>query len=95
MRNSEFARTFSAVLRKPYTPWRVYLPFGPPDGLLRLVLGEAASVITTGQRVLPKKALELGYVFKYPHLVDALRAVIEHVPAKSVEPEPVHAGAHH
>ena len=94
VRNSEFARTFSAVLRKPYTPWRAYLPFGPPDGLLRLVLGEAASVITTGQRVLPKKALELGYVFKYPHLVDALRAVIEHVPAKTHEPEPVHAGAH-
>ncbi len=95
VRNAEFARTFSGILRKPYTPWRVYLPFGPPDALLRLMVGEVASAITTGQRVLPRKALELGYVFKYPHLAEALRAVVEHVPAKT--PEPVHAGAgaHH
>ena len=32
VRNAEFAKTFSSVLRKPYTPWRVYLPVGPPDG---------------------------------------------------------------
>jgi NAD dependent epimerase/dehydratase family enzyme len=94
VRNAEFARTFSEVLRTPYTPWRRYVPFGPPDGLLRLLLGDVASVITTGQRVLPKKALALGYVFKYPHLVDALRAVIAHVPAKTPEPEPAHEHSH-
>ncbi len=88
VRNSEFARTFSGVLHKPYTPWRVYLPFGPPDGLLRLVLGEVASVITTGQRVVPAKALALGYVFKYPHLADALHAIVEERAA-----EPARAGA--
>ena len=77
VRNAEFARTFSGVLRTPYTPWRVYLPFGPPDGLLRLMVGEVASVITTGQRVVPAKALALGYRFKYPHLADALRAIVE------------------
>ena len=77
------------MLRTPYTPWRVYLPFGPPDAVLRLMVGEVASVITTGQRVLPTKALELGYVFKYPHLAEALRAVVEHEPPKP--PEPVHA----
>jgi uncharacterized protein (TIGR01777 family) len=92
VRNAEFARTFSDVLRTPYTPWRRYVPFGPPDALLRLMVGEVASVITTGQRVLPKKALELGYHFKYPHLADALRAVVEYVPAKPVHAE---AGAHH
>ena len=73
VRNAEFAKTFSAVLKKPFTPWRVYLPFGPPDGLLRLVLGEVATIVTTGQKVLPTKPLELGYVFKYPDLADALR----------------------
>ena len=31
VRNSEFAKTFSSVLKKPYTPWRFYLPVGPPD----------------------------------------------------------------
>ena len=60
VRNAEFARTFSSVLKKPYTPWRFYLPFGPPDGLLRLALGEVATVITTGQRVLPDEAAGAG-----------------------------------
>ncbi len=95
VRNAEFARTFSGILRTPYTPWRVYLPFGPPDGLLRLMLGEVAGAITTGQRVLPRKALELGYVFKYSHLADALRAIVEHVPVKVEEPVHAGAGAHH
>jgi uncharacterized protein (TIGR01777 family) len=95
VRNAEFARTLSSVLYKPYAPWRVYVPFGPPDGLLRLVLGEVASVITTGQRVVPAKALALGYVFKYPHLADALHAIVEESAPKP--PEPVHAaaGSHH
>jgi uncharacterized protein (TIGR01777 family) len=95
-RNADFAKTFSSVLRKPYTPWRVYLPVGPPDALLRAMVGEVASVITTGQRVVPAKALALGYVFKYAHLVDALRAVMENSAPKPAE-EPAHAAgaAHH
>jgi uncharacterized protein (TIGR01777 family) len=95
VRNADFARSFSSVLRTRFTPWRVYLPFGPPDALLRLMVGEVASAITKGQRVLPAKALALGYVFKYPHLVDALRAIVEHGPAPSHEPVHATAGAHH
>ena len=82
VRNADFARTFSEVLRTRYTPWRVYLPVGPPDALLRLLVGEVAGVITTGQRVVPAKAIALGYKFKYPHLADALRAIVEHKPPK-------------
>ena len=98
MRNAEFARTFSSVLKKPYTPWRIYVPFGPPDGLLRLALGEVATAVTTGQRVLPAKALELRYHFKYPLLADALRAVFTPPPAPprpAAEPRHANAGAHH
>jgi uncharacterized protein len=98
VRNADFARTFSSVLRTPYTPWRVYLPIGPPDALLRLMVGEVASVITTGQRVLPKKALELGYRFQFPHLAEALRDVVEYVAPKApAAAAPVHAaaGKHH
>jgi len=93
VRNSEFAKTFSSVLKKPYTPWRVYLPFGPPDGLLRVALGEVATIVTTGQRVLPAKPLELGYKFKYPDLADALRAVFTPTPAPPA-PRPAAAHAH-
>jgi hypothetical protein len=86
------------VLKKPYTPWRVYVPFGPPDGLLRVVLGEVATAITTGQRVLPTKPLELGYRFKYPHIADALQAVCTPAPPPpppASHSRAAHAGAHH
>ncbi|WP_337174373.1 TIGR01777 family oxidoreductase [Paludisphaera sp.] len=74
-RNADFSRALSRVLWKPYAPWRVFLPFGPPDFLLRLTLGEVADVIAKGQRVLPRRALELGYRFRHPDLAGALEAV--------------------
>ncbi len=98
VRNSEFAKTFSSVLKKPYTPWRFYLPVGPPDGMLRLVLGEVATIITTGQKVLPAKPLALGYQFKYPQLAEALRAIFTAAPAPprpAAHARPAGAGAHH
>ena len=98
VRNSEFAQTFSSVLKKPYTPWRFYLPFGPPDGILRVVLGEVATVVTTGQKVVPAKPLALGYQFKYPQIAEALRAVFTAAPARprpAAPPRPASAGAHH
>jgi uncharacterized protein len=98
VRNSEFAKTFSSVLKKPYTPWRFYLPLGPPDGMLRLALGEVATIVTTGQKVLPEKPLALGYYFKYPQISEALRAIFTEVPAPprpAAHPKPAGAGAHH
>jgi uncharacterized protein (TIGR01777 family) len=98
VRNAEFSKTFSEVLRTRLTPWRVFVPMGPPDQALKLVLGEVATVVTTGQRVLPAKALALGYRFKYSQLGEALRAIFTRVepPAKpAVHPVPAGAGAHH
>jgi uncharacterized protein (TIGR01777 family) len=68
-RNVDFSRKLAKVL------WRPFLPFGPPDGLLKLILGDVAEVVTTGQRVLPARALELGYRFRHPGLEGALRSV--------------------
>jgi uncharacterized protein len=105
VRNAEFARTLSSALRKRHTPWRFYVPFGPPDALLKFALGEVADIITTGQRVLPAKALELGYSFKFAHLADALRAILAAAPKQPEQVEHHHshgaaaahrgAGAHH
>jgi len=99
LRNAEFSRTLSSVLRKPYTPWRVYLPFGPPDAMIRLMLGEVAGVVTAGQKVLPKKAQALGYQFKYPDLAGALRDVFTPRPQQPLPPLKEHvaaaAGPHH
>jgi uncharacterized protein len=35
-----------------------------------------ASVVTTGQRVLPRRALELGYAFRFPEIDGALRDLL-------------------
>ncbi len=47
-----------------------------PKFMLRLMLGQVASLVTTGQRVLPRRALGLGYVFKFPDIDAALRDVL-------------------
>lgn len=44
-----------------------------PSFMARLLFGEMAEdLLLKGQRVLPKRLLEQGYVFKYPHLIEAL-----------------------
>jgi NAD dependent epimerase/dehydratase family enzyme len=45
-----------------------------PAVALRLALGEMAEMLLTGQRVLPRAALALGYRFRHPSLESALRA---------------------
>jgi uncharacterized protein (TIGR01777 family) len=68
--NREFARTLGRVLHRP--------SFMPTPGFaLRVTVGQAAQVICTGQRVLPRRALQLGYVFRFPDLEQALRDVLQ------------------
>jgi len=45
-----------------------------PALALRLGLGELSSMLLAGQKAVPKKALESGYVFKQPDIDAALRA---------------------
>jgi len=63
--NKDFAKALGQALQRPSFVWT-------PRLALRVVLGEAAEVVTTGQRVVPKKALALGYTFRYPTLDSAL-----------------------
>ncbi len=99
--NADFSLELSKALRtfKPLfgaLPWPRYLPIGPPDFVLALVLGEVSNVITTGQRVYPKKALSLGYQFKYPELPQALEAIFKRTKssiAATKQQEPELAGA--
>ncbi len=48
-----------------------------PGIALNILLGELGTLMTTGQRVIPKKAMAGGYVFRYPTLESALRAVLK------------------
>jgi uncharacterized protein (TIGR01777 family) len=88
-RNVDFSRTLAKVLHRPF------LPFGPPDVVLEVALGEMARFVTKGQKVLPRKALELGYRFLYPDLLEALTAAFldsdQESSTKTTEP-PVSAG---
>jgi hypothetical protein len=67
--NAEFTRELGQALRRPAL-------LSVPKVALRLVLGEMSQVITASQRVLPSVAESTGYVFKYPDLVPALKAVL-------------------
>jgi uncharacterized protein (TIGR01777 family) len=68
-RNRDFSRALGRALRRPSL-----LP--APAAALRLMYGEMAEIVTSGARVLPAKALVLGYEFIHPQLDAALRAVL-------------------
>lgn len=69
VRMKEFSQTLGRVLHRPAI-------FPVPAFLLKILLGEMADMLLTGQRVLPKKALQGGYVFRYPELEQALKEIL-------------------
>ncbi len=68
-RNRDFSKALGHALHRP-----ALLPV--PGVALRLMYGEMAQVVTEGARVLPAKALVLGYEFRHPQLDEALRAAL-------------------
>jgi uncharacterized protein len=69
VRNRDLALAIGRVLRRPSA-----LPV--PELGLKLLFGELSAVIATGQRVLPKKAVDLGFRFRYPEIEPALRDLL-------------------
>jgi hypothetical protein len=67
--NREFSRLLGRALHRPAL-------LGIPAFALRALYGEMSEIITTGARVMPAKALVLGYRFSYPELEGALRDVL-------------------
>jgi hypothetical protein len=65
----QFCGSVGRVLHRPS-----WLPV--PGFALRVALGELGTLMTTGQHVTPAKALSRGYVFRYPKLEPALRAIL-------------------
>jgi uncharacterized protein len=66
---NRFCEGLGRVIHRPS-----WLPV--PGFALSLALGELGTLMTTGQRVSPTKALSGGYVFHYPMLETALRAIV-------------------
>lgn len=64
--NGELSRALGRVLRRP-----AVLPV--PAAALRLLYGEMAQVVISGQRVVPARLRERGYPFRYAQIEPALR----------------------
>jgi uncharacterized protein (TIGR01777 family) len=67
--NREFSRVLGRVLRRP-----ALLPVPAPA--LRALYGEMSQIVTTGARVVPAKALVLGFEFRHGELEEALRSAL-------------------
>jgi uncharacterized protein (TIGR01777 family) len=67
--NKEFSLALGRALHRP-----VLLPV--PAFALRIMLGEAAEAILSGQNVTPKAITAAGYQFKYPELGGALHSIL-------------------
>jgi uncharacterized protein (TIGR01777 family) len=69
VRSRDFAQTLAQVVGKPAR-------MATPGLLLRMWLGKTADTIIHGRRVLPQKALDLGYQFQFATLEPALRDLV-------------------
>jgi uncharacterized protein (TIGR01777 family) len=66
--NDEFGRVLGRVTHRPH--W-----FPVPGLLLEMVLGEMSTLVLKGQKAMPCKALDHGFVFTFPKLEGALRDI--------------------
>lgn len=66
---ADFSRALGAALRRPS-----WIPV--PGFAMRIVLGEMADMLLTGQRCVPSAAEAAGYRFRYRSLGDALAEIL-------------------
>jgi hypothetical protein len=67
--NAQLGKVLGRVLHRP-----AVLPV--PGFAVKLLYGEMAEIVTTGQRALPAQLQRLGYQFAHPELEEALRDVL-------------------
>jgi uncharacterized protein (TIGR01777 family) len=67
--NAELSRALGRALHRP-----TVLPV--PAFALRLLYGDMAMIVTTGQRAVPRRLSEIGFSFRHPDLEPALRDVL-------------------
>jgi uncharacterized protein len=67
--NKEFSKALGRALHRP--------AIAPVPALaLRVLYGEMAEIVTTGQRAIPRRALERSYTFRHPDLDGALASAL-------------------
>jgi uncharacterized protein len=67
--NKTFSKALGRALHRPAV--------APVPALaVQVLYGEMAEIVTKGQRVIPRRAQELGYAFEHPDLDEALRSAL-------------------
>ncbi|MDX1436825.1 MAG: TIGR01777 family oxidoreductase [Anaerolineales bacterium] len=69
LKNKDFSKAVGAAQNRPS-----WLPV--PGFAFKLAFGEVASVVLTGQRVVPERLQELGFEYQYPEAVAAIKDVL-------------------
>jgi hypothetical protein len=77
----QFQRALTRVVRRP-------LWLRVPAFVLRSLLGEMAQLLVEGQRVVPARALALGFGFHHAHLERALSDLLAPTPLRAVSAQP-------
>jgi len=67
--NADFTKALATALKRP-----AILPV--PSFALGLAMGEAASMLLTGQRCIPAALEKLGFTFAFPRIEDALADIV-------------------
>lgn len=68
--NKRFANILSSTLYRPQI-------FKIPSFLIKLVMGESATILLDGQRAIPQHLTDLHYRFTFEHLDEALRNLMK------------------
>lgn len=69
LRVKEFLKMMGSIMGRP-----AWIPV--PSFALRLLFGEMADLLLSGQRVAPRKLLDGGFVFRYPEARNALSQIL-------------------
>jgi uncharacterized protein (TIGR01777 family) len=67
--NAEFTRVLGRALGRPTV-------FPMPQPALKLLFGEMSELLLVSDRMLPKRLLQEGFLFRYPDLADALTTIL-------------------
>jgi len=69
LRNKDLAKALGKALCRPSF-------LRAPAFMVRLLLGEFGNVVLKGRRVLPRRLLQLGFVFQFPEIQGALADIL-------------------
>ena len=68
-------KAFAKGIREALPHGAVLIPV--PEKAIQLAMGEMSHVVLDSTRVIPARLAETGFTYDYPHLVEAMKALLE------------------